>query len=205
MHCPHLFLLPFYICLAATAGCGGKTTYAPGSAGGAAPTTRAWATDVPEEQAEAAYWLAKPANSEVTYNDFQKLWDTCESVAYDYLFRIARRDYRGGVLTTEPMLSKQWFELWRKDGPSFQDVREASLGGVRRTIYFQIARNPDGSFTAAPKVIVERQSKVDSRIIITDDTTDPRLPHQYWYALRRDGEMEVRVVGALREKLAMVK
>jgi hypothetical protein len=164
-----------------------------------APTTHPFSTDMDPKLATPTYWLTQPAASELTLSDFKKLWDTCEAVSYDYLFKISRRDFRSGILTTEPMLSKQWFELWRKDGPKVKDVQEASLGGIRRTIYFQFTQNPDGSYTVAPKVLVERESKLERKYRTgeSDEATT------YWYALRRDSEMEIRIVAALREKLGI--
>ncbi len=180
------------------AGCGGKdkskTTIMPS-------TTRPFATDVDPQLASPSYWLKQPATSETSFADFQKLWDSCESVAHDYLFRIERRDYRHGLLTTQPMISKQWFEPWRKDGPTNRDVQEASLGGIRRTVYFQFTQNLDGSYTVAPKVIVERESRPDPKFRLSDDVEHT----SYWYALRRDEQMEIRMVAAIREKLGVGK
>jgi hypothetical protein len=183
-------------------GCGGgdktRTTVVPS-------TTRPVATAIDPQLAQPTYWLKQPATSETSFADFQKLWDACEAVAYDYLFKIDRRDYRHGLLTTQPMLSKQWFEPWRKDGPTGRDVEEASFGGVRRTVYFQFTQNLDNSYTVAPKVLVERQSKIDHNDTGTNTGNDPDQPTSYWYAVRRDAQMEIRLVAAIREKLDVGK
>jgi hypothetical protein len=189
---------PLIVALAlgtAVAGCRSKESAKPKVT--IAPATRPWATDIKAETATVTYWLGQAANSEVSFGDFQKLWDSCESVAYDYLFIVARRDFRRGLLTTEPMVSKQWFEPWRKDASGLPDVEEASLGGIRRTIYFQFNQNPDGSYTVAPKVVVERQAKLDPQH--TDE--EATGPTNYWYALRRDSEMEVHIVADVRRRL----
>ncbi len=178
------------------AGCGGTTTDKPKSI--MPTTTRPVATDIDAQLATPKYWLDQPATSETSYQDFQKLWDSCESVAYGYLLKIERRDYRHGLMTTKPEISKQWFEFWRKDGPTNRDVEEASLGGIRRTVYFQFTQNLDGSYTVAPKVIVERESIIEAKYRTSDD---PNQVTKYWYALRRDAQMEIRLVAAIREKL----
>jgi hypothetical protein len=64
-------------------------------------------------------------------------------------------------------------------------------------VYFQFASNPDGSFTVTPKVLVERQSKPSPN----DMTGDDQTPTNYWYAIRRDAQMEVAIVSAIRVKL----
>jgi hypothetical protein len=163
-----------------------------------AATTRP-VTDVDPRTAEASYWLAQPATTEVTHASFQTLWDTCERVAKDHLFAISRRDFRGGLLTTEPMISKQWFEVWRKDSVRVSDVEENSLGGVRRSIHFQFTQNPDGSYTVAPKVVVERHSTVDAKYR-TDEAEEDYVSN-YWYATRRDPAYEVELGQAIRGRL----
>lgn len=158
-------------------------------------------TNVDPKLATKEYWLAQPTVTEVTYKDFNVLWNTCEQVARDYFFKIDRRDYREGLLTTEPLISKQYLEFWRRDARTGYDVREDNIAGVRRTIYFQFARNPDGSYTVTPKVIVERQSRIDSKY--RDPDSDQ--PASYWYPIRRDGNLEVALTKSLRERLAKVQ
>src|SRR5690606_576953 len=98
----------------AGAGCSGKgKTEMPGGAASAPAAGRA--TDVDPALADPAYHLAQPAVATVRHGDFTALWDAAEEVARTRLFAIDRRDYRGGRLTTHPMVSKQWFELWRRD------------------------------------------------------------------------------------------
>ncbi|MGA2498197.1 MAG: hypothetical protein ABSH20_10675 [Tepidisphaeraceae bacterium] len=194
-------------------GCGGKSDDKPKTI--MPTTTRPSATDIDPQLATSTYWLNQPATSETSFKEFQKLWDSCEAVAYGYLLKIDRRDYRHGLLTTQPMISKQWFEPWRKDAPTNRDVEEASLGGIRRTIYFQFTQNLDGSYTVAPKVVVERESRVDPKYLADASSNNYNNPNTsntgtidsagqitvYWYALRRDAQMEIKLVAAIREKL----
>jgi hypothetical protein len=156
-------------------------------------------TDVDPKMAEANYWLAQPATTEVTHANFKTLWDACERVAKDHLFAVSRRDFRGGLLTTEPMVSKQWFEVWRKDSVRVSDVEENSLGGVRRSIHFQFTPNPDGSYTVAPKVLVERHSTIAAKYRTDENQED--YDSNYWYAARRDPAYEVRLGQAIRDRL----
>lgn len=154
------------------------------------------ATDVDPKLADKNYWLSQPASAEVSGRDFTELWEASEAVARNYLFRIDRRDYRAGLLTTEPMVSKQIFELWRKDAGTGYDTREATIAPIRRTIYFQFTPNADGSYTVSPKVVVERQSKVEPKYREEID-----MPASYWYALRRDTVLEGKVAEAIRKKM----
>ena len=137
------------------------------------------------------------ATAEVTAADFHALWEASEAVAHDYLYQIDVRDYRRGLLKTDAVVSKQFFELWRKDAGKARDVIEDSAGPIRRTIYFYFARNADGSYTVSPKVLVERRSKVEAKYRVADED----VPATYWYALRRDTAMEEKVGADLRSKL----
>jgi hypothetical protein len=154
------------------------------------------ATAIDPAIAEPAYWLSRPAAAEVTNPEFKRLWDASEAVARQYLFPIDLRDYRQGILKTEPVISKQWFELWRKDAGIAKDVAEDSLGAIRRTIHFQFTRNLDGSYTVTPKVVVERESRVEPKY-----ATEIQKPPLYWYALRRDTALEAKLAASIESKL----
>jgi hypothetical protein len=151
------------------------------------------------DEATPKYWLEKPATDEVAAADFTTLFDAAEQVTRDYWFRIDRRDYRAGLLLSQPMVSKQWFEPWRKDAGTVHDVEENSLGPIRRTVYFQFRQNPDGTFSATPKVLVERYSKVG--VAYQTSYAMRREATSYWYALRRDQVMEQHMADTLRRKL----
>ncbi len=160
------------------------------------PSATQPATTIELKRATVDYWLAQPAAARVTGRDFNVLWDTCEQVARRWFFKIDRRDYRARILSTEPVISKQFFELWRKDAGTADDVKEASLGTVRRTIFFEFSQDRDGAYTVTPKVVVERQLRVDPKYHL-----DPQQVMLYWYALRRDRVMEQNLAQAVREAM----
>lgn len=145
---------------------------------------------------QPAHWLAQPAAATVQHGDFQRLWDACESAMRQLLFRPDRREYRTGLLTSEPVISAQWFEPWRRDTSTCRDVAEGSLAQVRRTIYCQFRRNDDGTFTVAPKVLVERQARVEQKLRAVVDY-DPA----YWYPIRRDEALERRLAQMIAREL----
>jgi hypothetical protein len=173
------------------AGCAGRRSSTPVTAQPVTPVT-----DVDPALAEPAYWLAQPPTAQLVGRDFTKMWDAAEQVARDYRFRIDLRDHRGGQLITEPLISKQFFEVWKKDARTLRDVAEGTLDSVRRTIYFQFEPNEDGTFTLAPRVVVEKLSRVDARY-----QYDLALPSSYWYAVRRDPGLEASLVRSLQQRL----
>ena len=154
------------------------------------------ATVVDPKLAESAYWLAQPATSQLTGRDFTTMWNAAEQVAHDYYFKIDLRDFRGGQLVTEPLIGKQFFELWKKDSATGRDVAESTLDSIRRTVHFQFTQNEGGTYTVTPKVVVEKLSSVEAKY-----RENFELPPTYWYAVRRDAVLEQKLTEALRKRL----
>ena len=67
-----------------------------------------------------------------------------------------RQDFRAGVITTKPLVSKQFWELWRNDVVTLSDMANSSLATHRRTLRFDIDRKDAGGYVATPRVVVER-------------------------------------------------
>jgi hypothetical protein len=172
---------------------------------------------MPAEQGKTAYWLAKPAVASVTSTDFYKLWHACADTLRFDDFDIDRQDYRLGVLTTYPMVSKQLFEVWRSDAGTFSQTMQSTLQTVRRTVVFDVTSSPDGIYVARPKVLVEQASHQERRItsaaeynvaftpIVPEATRTNEqgavLPTSYWYAIGRDEAMERQLANAVRDRL----
>jgi hypothetical protein len=189
----------------------------------AGPTTRR-ATDMDRNLAQPAYWYNRPATTTVTADDFDQLWAACERAARDRGFQIDREDFRSGVMTTRPLVSKQWFELWRRDVVTLPGVGESSLHTLRRTVRFEIKVREDGAYEAAPKVLVERYSVIEHRITSAtqyrdiyaltreealrrdDRQRNPLLeqegiPTFYWYAVGRDESLEKKLAESIAGKV----
>jgi hypothetical protein len=158
-----------------------------------------------------------PPENIVTAPDFDHLWNVCADVARDRHFVIDRRDYRGGVLTTEPLVSAQFFEPWRRDALTAEAVAESSLATIRRIIRFEFTRNDDDTYSVVPHVFVERYSVAERRITSamayrsafrrsTAVGTRERdrgieLPQRYWYRIGNDPVLEAHLAREVRHKL----
>jgi hypothetical protein len=179
--------------------------------------TRPATLDEPVESARSPYWFAQPPVAEVTCGDFYALWDAARRAALDASFSIDRRDYRGGVMTTAPLVSKQFYELWHNDVVDPHSLLLSSLATVRRLVRFEITRRPDGAYVLAPKVVVERYSAAERRITsvteylnifnytqhlveLTTDEGNP-LPLEYWFAMGRDPALEKHLAEEIRKNL----
>jgi hypothetical protein len=188
----------------------------------AEPTTR-MATDIDPATTQPDYWYDKPAVAAVEGDDFQTLWSTAENVARSYFFKIDRVDYRDGILTTEPMVSAQFFEPWRGDVRTIDDSAESSLATTRRTIRFEFIKLDDGGYRVEPKVLVERRSIAEQRITsvvlyrqtfkrpITsgkhapsgsrESDQDIYLHARFWYPIGRDAALEKNIAARMESRL----
>ena len=170
------------------------------------------------ETAAIEYWARQPAVVSVEADDFTPLWRACRRATVASSFTIDRADFRGGVMTTLPLVSKQFFELWRHDVVTPYDLAQSSLDTMRRTVRFDIRRRDDGRYEAAPKVVTERFSLAERRITsvarfaetfsterVEGDRNRDRagadLPDQYWSATGRDYALERHLVEAVRNDL----
>ena len=168
--------------------------------------------------AEPSYWLNQPAAARVVAGDFESLWGACRRAALGASFTMDRVDLRGGLMTTLPQISKQFFEVWRNDVGTAADVLESSLHSVRRTLRFEVRRLDDGRYEAVPKVLVEHFSFAERRVTSVSrfaeiftveqvegsrarDKLGGDLPDAYWYATRRDTALEKRLADSVRRDL----
>lgn len=177
-------------------------------------------TSPDKDLAQPAYWMEQPAEQHVTHDNFDELWQAARRTVRGKSFRLDRTDVRGGVMTTNPAVSEQFFELWRGDVATLGDIAESSLSTVRRTIRFDFERLDDQSWRLTPRVLVERFAFVERRITDVYRYTelfgrpDPRrqpggfyngldrdlgVPESYWYAERRDTELEAALARQIQD------
>jgi hypothetical protein len=186
------------------------------------PSTTQTATDIDPATTQPSYWYAMPAVASAEADDFQTLWETCKDVARSYFFKIDRMDYRAGVLTTEPLVSAQFFEPWRRDVETIDDATESSLATIRRTIRFEITHDGD-RWRATPKVLIERRTIAERRITSVvlyrnafknvrgnkrdlpsgtrESDVGVYLASRYWYAIGRDETFERSIAERLQSHL----
>ncbi|MDB5304441.1 MAG: hypothetical protein JWM97_1990 [Phycisphaerales bacterium] len=171
-------------------------------------------TAVDANRAYSEYWFNQPAVVKVESSSFDVLWDACERVARDCSFAIDRTDYRTGLLTTQPLVSRQFFEFWMHDIASLHEQTQSDLNTLRRVAHFQIRKLDDGSYVCEPKVVIERYSMAERRITnviqyrdafsinhsVVEDRNEEGQPVRqfYWYAERRDEAMERALADRVR-------
>jgi hypothetical protein len=178
------------------------------------------ATAADPKSAQNEYWFAKPATQSVQCRYFDRLWDAAAEAARERSFLLDSRDYREGVLSTKPLVSKQPFEFWRGDVVTVDAQVQCSLSTMRRTARFYIKRLDDGTFLCEPKVVVERYAMPERRITSVDqyleafstlhaaesDLTEEgeAVRTEYWYAVGRDSALERALAELIRSKVPSI-
>lgn len=199
--------------LAAIVGCESSNYIEPISV----PTTQT-ATDIDPELAEPSYWYAQPASRQTTAAGFDALWDAAQEVSRDLLFKIDRQDRRAGVLTTDPLVSAQWFEPWRRELQSADNLADSSVATIRRTIRYEFQKQGE-AFVVVPKVLIERQAIAERRVSgalnrlyfrrdrelgaygTCETDAGVAIPDSYWYAIGRDAGLEAYLVEQIDAQL----
>ena len=167
-----------------------------------------------------AYWLRQPAVATVRSNNFDALWNACEEAARHFGFVLDREDFRAGVVTTDPLTSKQFFEIWRNDVATAEDLANSSLATYRRTLRFDIDKEKSGGYVASPRVVIERYSRTEQPISASvylrnafrtqrksrawgsrETDRGVQLPRQSWYATGRDEAIEKRIAAEVSKRL----
>ena len=109
--------------------------------------------------------------------NFDALWQGSLQVLRKHRFEIDRRDPRAGVITTRKMLARHWFEFWRPDAVSGEDLAEGTLQTVYRQATVRISPSPDkqGQFVARVEVRVFRPQQIGQEIIAAGEAYDTFL------------------------------
>ena len=174
-------------------------------------------THIDPEQATSDYWLTQPAIASVSGRDFYRLWNACRAEVHDRFFLIDREEFREGTLSTAPMISKMYFEIWRRDAVTPDEIAQSSLASIRRSVWIELKKQPDGTFIAQPKVLVERYASAERRLTniyeyhaafsgprVTGSSEADQgqiIPADYWYSIGRDAPLEKDLAAAIQRRL----
>lgn len=169
---------------------------------------------------QPGYWLSQPPTAGVRYGDFDRLWKATEGVTRHALFTLDRDDYRLGLLTSKPLVSRQFFEPWRPDVRTLRGDELSSTATIRRTLQFYFTRVGPDLWVVTPIVLVERNEITEKRLTATVNYRDAYtidiksndlpggtreqdlgifLPARYWYITGRDTTMEMYLARQIKK------
>ena len=143
------------------------------------------------------------------------LWDATQETLRRGRFRLDRVDRHAGVVTTMPETSQQFFEFWRHDVDTREDLWESTLNLIRRRVHVSLDRAGDGQ-TAQLGVAVykERLSSPDrqfnstgsafrffgERLPSTTGAAKVTVADDRWLELGRDPAMEDYLLRSILER-----
>ena len=120
----------------------------------------------------ACLWLAGCANYTTPIvpeeqlapaeRNFQLVWQSTLDVLGEYYFTVDQQDRREGRIATLPLTGQQWFEFWRKDAATREDLAEGSLQTIYRTVRVHVepVADSEGLFAARVEVFTSRSEQI---------------------------------------------
>jgi len=162
--------------------------------------------------------VAVPAEPLLVRAEPDRLWQLCQRELKQRGFTLDRVDRRSGMIETDPLTSKQWFEFWRRDVVTDRDVAESSLHTVRRKVYLAVSAAPDNQHRLQCRVAVERLSAppelISGQVRVRDifGQAAGRIPTPavsekrkkqapQWVPIAQDHALETEILQALRQTL----
>ncbi|MGN6368364.1 MAG: hypothetical protein ACTHN5_08905 [Phycisphaerae bacterium] len=96
----------------------------------------------------------------IYHASYDNIWQQAMKLLTDCGFRLDRKDYRLGILTTQPLPSAQFVEPWKPEQTTFKNAMENTINMQQRTVRLSISKVPDKPdfYEIAIEVLVERQN-----------------------------------------------
>jgi len=89
---------------------------------------------------------------------FDQVWEVCLTSLKDRGLKVDRQDRRFGLIVSEPTIGEQFFEFWRKDAVSSDDVLLSSLHTIRRIVSIQVTTQGPRKFEVRVQAQAQRAS-----------------------------------------------
>ena len=115
--------------------------------------------------------LAPPQKLTPAERNFQTMWRASLKVLRRLYFQIDHQDRRSGVITTHPMVSKHFFEFWRRDSVTDFHLKESTLQTITRKAKVVIRPVTEDSIVYMPtvEVTVVRSDKQTPQVTDTSE------------------------------------
>ena len=128
----------------------------------------------------------------VDNSSFEQVWDACLASLEDHSFEVDRRDRRFGVIVSEAVVGKQFFEFWRNDTANSDDLLNSSLHTIRRVVTIRIAKQGPTEFEVDVEAQAQRISVPGTQLNSTTEAFElmssqgvPVSPRRSDYLYRR--------------------
>ena len=101
--------------------------------------------------------LVRPAELSQAEKNFQAVWDAAAEVLVSYRFTVDQRDRRAGLIITEPLAGRHFFEWWRRDEVTASGALENTVQPIYRVASVHINKAGDGSYSPVVTITVSRR------------------------------------------------
>ena len=150
---------------------------------------------------------------------YDNLWQQATSLLNRTGFTLDRQDYRLGVLTTQPLPSPQFVEIWRPQQASVTDAMENTLNNQRRLVRIAISKVPEKPdfYEISIQVLVERETNPSEKIggpvfiegsgfgrnavTLRSDYAAPKDEPGQWVTLGHDPDLEKKLIDELFNRI----
>jgi hypothetical protein len=157
---------------------------------------------------------APPAHTQVDVQlddqeAYRQFWLHAIRSVRHFGYELDRADPAAGVITTHPLTSKQWFEFWRNDTLAADQVAQASLHTIRRSVRLTVQpAATTNEYTVDAVVNIERQERPEQQVTTAANALqafNPRILARnsssgmadagtYWEDLGRDSVLEAALL-----------
>lgn len=100
---------------------------------------------------------------------FVAVWRASQDVLRDYRFELDIVDARSGVIQTDPMVGRSWFECWRSDAATCHAGAESSLQTIYRKAIVSVTPGESDDFLVDVRVQVSRSDNPEPQVTSTSE------------------------------------
>jgi hypothetical protein len=151
--------------------------------------------------------------------NYDNVWSQATMLLNKTGFLIDRRDYRLGVITTQPLASSQIIEFWKPQFTSANEGMENTVNRQRRSVRLTISKVPEKPdfYQIGIQVLVERESNPSEQIggplfvegsafgrnavTLRSDYATPKVEEGRWNVVGHDPELEAKLIDALFQRI----
>ena len=100
--------------------------------------------------------IVPPVEMGPAEKEFQIVWDAASEALVSYRFTVDHRDRRAGLITTDPMGSRHFFEWWRRDKVTASGALENTVQPMYRVVSVHIRKTDQGKYDPVVSITVSR-------------------------------------------------
>jgi hypothetical protein len=148
---------------------------------------------------------------------YDNIWQQAMKLLTDCGFTLDRKDYRLGILTTQPLPSAQFVEPWKPQQTTFKNAMENTINMQQRRVRVTISKVPEKPdfYEIGIQVLVERQNNPietiggpvfvegsgfgRSQVSLRSDYAPPETKNigPLWYTIGHDPQLEHKLLSEL--------